>query len=530
VVAEVCRRLDGLPLAIEIAAARIKLLPPQAILKRLDQRLKLLVGGAVDLPARQQTLRSTIDWSYNLLKPEEQRLFARLGVFVGGFTLESAESVCGPAGDVDVFSGVEALFNCSLLNRVETATGETRFDMLETIRAYALERLADSGEWEAMREQHARYFGNFITRASHQLFSSKALYWLNWLEAELDNIRATLEWSLAVPQGIALGTELVFILTWFWYRRGYLIEGRTWTERVLAAPAMQAAYPLRGLALASNGWLALWQGQHDIALEQIQESLALVLRQEDEFLVAYQQFGNAVALINMGRDGAAQPLLEAARAYFKENNQSYLHAAALVHLGNAELGLGNPEKARALHEAAHVKAQAINENWLLSFALNNLGEVARSQGQYEQARTYYEACEELLGNTGDRGDLARFAHSLGYVAQHEGDYAQAEAQFRKSLTMFRRMGNRRGMAECMAGLAGLKARQGQAEWGAIMLNAAESVLKGTGGAWWPADRVEVDRNKEIIRSALNEGEWSTAEKKGQAMTLEQALAFASEDL
>jgi tetratricopeptide (TPR) repeat protein len=154
--------------------------------------------------------------------------------------------------------------------------------------------------------------------------------------------------------------------------------------------------------------------------------------------------------------------------------------------------------------------------------------VARTQGHYDLARKYYEECEALLRDSGDQGDVARFAHSLGYLAQHEGDYARAESQFRKSLVMFRRLGNRRGMAECMAGLAGLKARQGNAEWGAVMLNAAESALKVTGGAWWPADRVEVEANQELIRSALTEAEWTAAQKRGNAMTLEQALAFASE--
>jgi tetratricopeptide (TPR) repeat protein len=206
----------------------------------------------------------------------------------------------------------------------------------------------------------------------------------------------------------------------------------------------------------------------------------------------------------------------------------YFHAITTVHLGNAELGLGHPGRARAYHEEAYREALAIGENWILSFALNNLGEVARTQGQYDLARKYYDECVALLRDTGDNGDLARFVHSLGYVAQHEGDYERAESQFRKSLKMFRQLGNRRGMAECMAGLAGLKARQGQAEWGAVMLSAAETVLKFTGGAWWPADRVEVEANQDYIRNALGEAQLAAAQAKGRAMTLEQALAFASE--
>lgn len=273
--------------------------------------------------------------------------------------------------------------------------------------------------------------------------------------------------------------------------------------------------------------LALWQGKQDAALSQIQESLPLAQELENDFMVAASYMANAIVFINMGRDEIAQPLLEKARLFFKEKIP-YFHAITTVHLGNAELGLGHPEQARAYHEEAYREALALNENWIQSFALNNLGEVARTQGQYDLARKYYEECVSLLRDTGDKGDLARFVHSLGYVAQHEEEYERAETQFRNSLTLFRQLGNRRGMAECMAGLAGLKARQGNAGWGAVMLSAAESVLKITGGAWWPADRLEVEASQEVIRSAVSEEELAAAQVKGRAMSLEQALAFATE--
>jgi tetratricopeptide (TPR) repeat protein len=336
-----------------------------------------------------------------------------------------------------------------------------------------------------------------------------------------------LNWSLVTPQGFQLGVGSIMMWFWFMYRRGYFIEGLQWAEKFLAIPDVQNIPPMRAMALASSGMMALWQGQQDTALTRLQEALAIQQRLEDDQMVAMTQMANGIAFINMGRDGDAKPLLEQASGFF-ENNDPYFHALTLVHLGNAELGLGHRDTARAYHSKAEASARAINENWLISFALNNLGEVARVQGRYDVARKYYEECEALLPDSGDKGDRARFVHSLGYIAQHEGDYGRAESQFRKSLAMFRRLGNRRGMAECMAGLAGLKTRQGNAEWGVIMLSAAELVLRVTGGAWWPADRVEVEANQEIIRSALSETELSAAEKKGRAMTLEQALAFASE--
>ena len=530
-VAEICRRLDGLPLALELAAARIKLLQPQAILTRLDDKLKLLTGGARDLPTRHQTLRNTLEWSYDLLNQDEKILYARLGVFVGGFTFEAVEAVCNSDGKLDILESLTSLVNNSLLRQVETFESEPRFEMLETIRAYALDRLVESGEIDTLRAGHAQYYGGIIlNQAGLQIYSSNSMHWLNWFEQELDNIRATLSWGLSSPQGIQLGTGLVFMLFWFWYRRGHFMEGLEWADKYLAVPAVQNTPPLRAFALASSGMMALWQGKQDIALTKLQEVLPIVQTLEDDLMVATTQMANGIAFINMGRDGDAQPLLEQSSQFFKKTDQLYFHALTLVHLGNAELGLGHLEKARTYHEEALAKARSIDENWLISFALNNLGEVARTQGQFDLARRYYEECEAMLRTTGDKGDVARFVHNLGYIAQHEEEFELAESQFRKSLTMFRRLGNRRGIAECLAGLAGLKAQQGQIEKGAILLSAAESILKITGGAWWPADRVEVERNREMMQSALSADGFAIAHKTGATMNIDQAVAYASNEL
>jgi tetratricopeptide (TPR) repeat protein len=222
-------------------------------------------------------------------------------------------------------------------------------------------------------------------------------------------------------------------------------------------------------------------------------------------------------------------MLEQAKAFFKEHSITYLYLLTLVHAGNAELGLGKPEQARAYHEAALIEARAIGEAWVLTFTLTNLGEVARTLGHYDEARIYYEESEALLRTSGDRGDMARLVHNLGYIALHEGDNVRAESQFRESLVMFRQLGNRRGIAECLAALGGLKARQGEPKWGAEMLGAAQTLLQATGGAWWPADRVEVELSREIMQSALGENEFTSAWKAGQSMTLEQAITFASNE-
>jgi len=528
-VTEICLRLDGLPLALELAAARIKLLSPQAILSRLDDQLKLLTGGARDLPTRHQTLRNTLEWSHGLLNEDEKKLYARLSVFVGGFTLEAAEAVCNPDGKLDILEGMTSLVNNSLLRQEEMPNGEPRFSMLETIRAYAVERLNESGESDALHAGHAQYFGNVIlNEAGLQLYSANAPYWLVWLEREHDNVRATLGWSQSDPAMLEFAAGLVMSMVWFWYRRGYFSEGRMWSGRLLNSSEVKTSQAPRALVLMANALMAIWQGEQDLALAQIKESQDIWNDLKNEQHKALITLGTGIALINKGHDREAQPMLQESQKLFKQQNQSFFYVLSNVHLGNVELGLGNTEQARILHEEAQSEARALNDNWLLSFALNNLGEVARVQGRYDTARKYYEESDSLLTDSGDDGDKARFVHNLGYIAQHEEEFELAEAQFRKSLKMFRRLGNRRGMAECMAGLAGLKARQGQVEWGAVMLTAAENVLKATGGAWWPADRVEVERSQAMIRAALGEEDYATAQKKGAVMSLEQALAFTSE--
>ena len=530
VIAEICRGLDGLPLAIELAAARVKILQPQAILARLDDSLKFLTGGARDLPIRHQTLRNTLKWSYDLLDQQEKTLFNRLSVFVGGFTLEAADTVCNPDGDVDVLEGLTSLVDNSIIRQEGTDESEVRFGMLETIRAYALERLSEGGELERLREGHAKYFGDIaVNRIGNELYSEKGLYWLDWLERELSNLRAGLNWCLGSKDGVALGVQIVVALIWFWYRRGYFVEGLTWAERFLTLPEIQEPSPIRALAQQAYGILSIWKGEQDQGLAQLEESLLLLHRTEEDQWIAQGMISKSVALINMGRDRDAQPLLVQAKALFKEMGDDYFLGIALVHLGNVELGLGNPEMANRELEEAQAVVRPLKEPWILSFVLNNLGEVARVQGQYDLARSYYEECQALLQNTGDRGDMARFVHSLGYIAQHEGDFESAESQFREGLRLFRRLGNRRGIAECLAGLAGLKARDGHLRWGTTLLAAAESLLQSTGGAWWPADRVEVEQNRAMMQSALEGDEFLQAWHRGENMTIDQAISFAANE-
>src|ERR671910_1697714 len=279
-VAEICVRLDGLPLAIELAAARIKMLPPKAMLQRLTSRLKLLTGGARDLPERQRTLRATIEWSFALLDEGEQVLFARLAVFSGGRTLEAIEAICDAEGDlpVEAFEGVSSLLDKSLLRQEEGPNGEPRFVMLETVHEFAREKLHGSGETEEIKRTHAEYFLTLVEEAYPELKGPDQLEWLERLEAEHDNMRAALTWALERKE-VAVALRMGGALSWFWEVRGYHSEGRRWLEEVLAMDG-RGSPEVRAMALAGIGALAEEQGDLDRAQEGCEEGLELLADEE----------------------------------------------------------------------------------------------------------------------------------------------------------------------------------------------------------------------------------------------------------
>jgi predicted ATPase len=528
-VVEICQRLDGLPLAIELAAARIKLLPPQAMLARLSSRLKLLTGGAQDLPARQQTLRNTIDWSYNLLDEDEQILFARLAVFVGGFSLEAAEVICNVDGNLDVLGGVEALQNNSLLRQEEARNNQPRFRKLETIREYALERLEASGEAADIRRQHAQYFAGWIDEMGLNLLSpAEGESWGDLINEDYDNLRAVLTWSQATPEGLEMGPGLVFSLFQFWFQYGYMSEGRAWAERVLASSAAKEPGRPRAMTLLCSGGLALWQGDLGPARTLIEESIAIWPRVEKGPGLALALFVNGLVLLNQGEETTTRSVIEECVNFSRELGYRWIQTMALISLGNVALGLGDFAEAKNWFVEALSVGQDMGDHRAIAGALNNLGEVARIQGDYAEADVFYKESEALFKKAGEEPQLARLSHSLGYVARHQGDLERAVALFQESLTMFRKVGNNRGIAECLAGLADLAANQGRSQWAARLLGAAEALLRASDSTWWPADRAEYERNLAAIRAALTEEEFAVVWAEGQAMTLEQAIAYASE--
>jgi len=527
-IAAICQQVDGLPLAIELAAGRSKLFAPQALLSRLRNRLKLLVGGAQDLPLRQQTLRGTIAWSYDLLGQDEKALFRRLAVFVGGCTLEAAEAVCTAQGDllIDVLEAVAALVDKSLLRQETQADGQPRLLMLETIREYALERLAASGEAEAVQRQHAIFFLRFSEEAEPQIRGAEHFLWRTRLEVEHDNLRAALRWTLE-SQEAEMGMRLAFSLVAFWRASNQDREGRNWCEQVLAQPGTSARTAARAMALLAAGAMTMFQGDLPQAQLLLEESIAIG---REVGRAAKRTLALALALLAygallQGNLGAARELAEEGVRLFREVGEAWGTALALNHLGRATLELGDPVAARPLLEESAALFRAGNMQ-RLAMPLNTLGRVALRQGDDTGARAYCEEALAVARATGDELFIAEALAQLGTVALHVGDSGQATALYQQSLTLIWTRGYRECIAEDLAGLAATASLLGQPERAARLFGAVEALREVSGIRLSPLPRADYDRAVEGIRAHLDEATFAQAWEKGRAMPLEQAIAEA----
>jgi predicted ATPase/DNA-binding SARP family transcriptional activator len=569
-VAAICQRLDGLPLAIILAAARMKLFSPQALLARLESRLPLLSGAAQDRPARHQTLRGAIAWSYDLLTEQEQLLFRRLSVFVGGCSLAAAEAVGEDLGHV--LDGMAALINQSLLRQEEQEDGEPRFMMLETIREFGLERLAESGGAELTRQRHRDYFLGLAEQAEPELKGSGQEKWLTRLEEEHDNLRAALDWCREHGDGEA-GLRLGGALWQFWEVRGYLTEGRERLTQLLALPGAEARTVVRGRALNGVGRLSHRQGDHQAARALHEESLTLHRELADQQGVA-QSLG---ALGNVARYHGdyeeARALLAASLTIFRDLGDQQGVAWSLYNLGCMSLNQGEYQKARELfaegldlfRELGHHRgichsvgvlgivariqgdytvARALGEESLaigrelgdyIFNGLGSLGSVALAQGDYETARVLLQEGLTLSRNLGNYGDTVSALSDLGHVAREAEEYTLCAAHYRESMALRQSHDDRWGIARALEDFAGLAGRQGQWERAARLLGAAEAVDRSLGQnrpvviIARVAVPGEYERTLDGARAALSEAAFAAAWAEGQAMPLEEAITDALEE-
>jgi len=506
-IAAICARLDGLPLAIELVAARAKVLPPQALLERLGGRLMLHTDGLRDVSGRHRTLHDAIDWSYALLAPEEQLLLARLSVFVGGWTLEAAESMMRaitPHPSLVTVDALTSLVNNNLVVQQEHG-GEPRFALLETIRAYALERLAERGEEETIRQRHAEYYLALAEEADLHLRTAAQQVWLDRLDMERTNLRAALAWFLERAADGEPGLRLAGALGWFWTIRGYLSEGRDWSAKALqrgsgVRPALRARamfvvgslawqqgdlsvarsfleesialYRELGppqewelvLALTALGMTASYQADHDAARAAGEEAAVLSRQMGDKWVLALAL--NPVGEACMMRHDyiAARSRFEESLTLFREVGDTWGMSIPLLNWGYLESIQGHYDAARALLEESIAMHREVGERWMRSLSLNILGQVAEQQGDYRKAAVLYDESLDLLRKMGLETSIADVLHNLAHVAQAQGHYPLAARLYKESLALFSKQGERAGdqQVSCRIGSGDQCARRGRA--------------------------------------------------------------------
>ena len=529
-VAQICRGLDGLPLAIELAAARMTVLSPQALLARLGRRLALLTDGARDVPERLRTMRAGIAWSYDLLAPGERSLFRRLAVFAGGFGLAAAEFACAGARP-SALDAVTALVNQSLVQRITPDGVEPRFAMLETIGEFALERLVDSGEETDARRRHAAYFRRLAVSAEPGLRGPDQQEWRDRLEADLDNLRAALAWgtSASVDDGDAEhGLRLAGALWYFWFQRGLPGEGRRWLNRALGR--VRTAGVDRAQALLGAGTLAWRQGDFAAARVHLDESVLL-------WRDTANRRGQAEALHVLGHVEFDQQDYAAAQVLFEQSLAAYQLAADT--LGSlplmADLGLV------AYHRGDYAEAGVVFEKSLTEFrrhglkdrvagALNVVGDLARLAGDQDRAAALYEESLELWRELRGTPGIASALHKLGQVKLSIGDLAAARSYFVQSLALQRDLGNAQGIAECLAGLAGTAAAAGRPDRAVQIFAGSAAILEEIGVPLAPADQAAMERDMAAVRRRLGGQGWDAGWAAGQALSSDQAVELALADL
>ncbi len=534
-VAEICCRLDGLPLAIELAAVRSKVLMPTALLQRLDQRLKLLTGGSRDLPARHHTLRSTIEWSYQLLAPTEQTIFHRLAIFVGGWTLEAAESVCALADDlpVSILDIVQALVDQSLVRQEEGPDGNVRFGMLETIREYALERLELSGEMDQVHEAHADFYLRFAERTEQTADVSLGAGWAEPLKGEQPNIRTALQWCL---QTGARDTALRFVIALisFWHFFGYSSEGRRWCELVLA-DGSDVSPSLLMEARNQAAYLASEHGYLAAAQRWLEDNLVLSRQLGNEYetygtllylgfvLVRAEKYEQAAICFEEG-------LVIAQTLGIKHGIASHLHGLGVVALNQGDVHAARRHIEQAVALTREVDHTYSHRKYNLAGQVMELGRVAMYEGALDDARTHCAEAVRLAREVESVPVVCEALVEMGRVELLAGELDIARQHFAASLSLWQDADNPIRISENLWGLGGVAGRQGQIVRAARLFG-AEAALRTSINE--QPDRVDRELYEQLvtsIRSQADASVWEAAWTEGQEMTVDEAISYAFEDV
>ena len=525
-VVEICRRLDGLPLAIELAAARTKLLTPTQMLPRLANRLQLLTGGPRDLPERQQTLRDAIAWSHDLLPPDQQRLFRRLAVFAGAATIdEVGEIAC--EGDADTaFDGLAALVDHSLLRVIDGPEGDARYAMLQTIRDFASELLGEAGEELLLRDRHAQYYVALSEEIRTELTGSGAADWLKRIEAEIDNLRAAHRWSIE-REDFAGAQRIASALPRFWEVQGNFTEGKAWLADALASGRPSTRE--RANALNSLAILERRQGDYAAAVEAYEASLAIFRELDDASGIATALNNLGVVAQDRGDYDRARKLLTEAHEHFASIDDLPRSAAALNNLGLVARRQGDLAAAVRLYEESLALWRDLGDQLRQALCLNNLGVVAYAMGDTEAAERRYRQALTVYRQLEDRSGAALALHNLAEALRDRGDYPQAIISWQESLALRSVQGDRVGIAECLSGLGQITSRAGLHDLAARMFAAADRLQSETGVSLPPREREAQEKGIADLRRSAGPAAFQTSWETGVAAPLNELLAAVARD-
>jgi len=528
-VQEICTRLDGLPLAIELAAARTKLLSPIAIRDRLHGRLQLLTGGAVDLPERQQTLRKAIDWSHDLLNEEEQKLFRRLSVFLGGCTLEAVEAVCNTRRDlgIDLFEGLTSLVDKNLVQRMDRAQAEPRFTMPETIREYASECLVASDEQSATRRAHAAYCLVLAEEGNPELSPEDRVAWLAGCDIEVDNFRFALDW-LFESQDLDWGLRLCVALFRFWDMREHLTEGRARLETILRLAGTERPRERARVSLFL-GALVSAQGDYPAAERFLEQSLSLYEELADQSGIAASLNALAVSARDRGDYSAAQSYFERSLACWRLLSDRLAIARCLHNLSNVVKIRGDYPRAQgALREATDIFVELGDRNGA-AWSINQQGDMARALGDTIAARELYQRALLAFREAGDQWGSARCLSDLGGIDCERGDHPAARAAYREALEIVAGLGHRRGTARALEGTACLALAEGHAARALKLAAAAMHLRQLVSAPLPPTEQQKLDQTLSPAWAALSDTQGKSAWAEGFAMSLEKAVQYSLEE-
>jgi predicted ATPase/serine/threonine protein kinase len=526
-IVQICSRLDGLPLAIELAAARVKVLPPQAMLARLESRLKVLMAGPRDFPPRQQTMRGAIAWSYDLLSEEERKLFRRLAVFVRGCDLEAIEGVCNQTGDlqIEVLDGVASLVDKSLLQQKAVADAEPRFTLLETITEFGLEQLDAANEAVELRRRHASYFLAFAEREGGELLGAQAERVLDKFETEHDNLRAALRWC-AENEEAELGLKLATSVWRFWELRGYWTEGRKRLTHLLSLAQTPATVMVRLKALYAAGILADAQCDYAAARSLFEEKLGLHKTLGDQWGVANSINNLGIIALRERNFAAARALYEESLKLWRELGNEHAFALALGNLGNVAGLVGDFTSAQQHYEDSLAIFKKLTDQRGVAFSLGHLGNVARHRGDAELARSLYHQGLAILLELGDKRGAANLFAEMAKMADETGDYDQARRFNEESMVIFCELGEIRGIAQLLESYAQMANQRGRFERALRLAGAAAALREEFNARSSPDDEARLEQTLNSIRENLGETASKTAWNEGRSLPTEKAIQYA----